>query len=83
VWKEFSISRVKKPGKGPMEKTVEWTYPETGSQVVYLACCPWFDLDGEGSISRDVWSLHSDGITIKSLLSRIDKLPQFQIVGPA
>jgi hypothetical protein len=56
-----------------MAKTVEWAYPETGSQVVYLACCPWFDLDGEGAISRDVWSLHSDGVTIKSLLSRIDK----------
>jgi hypothetical protein len=51
VWKEFSISPAKKPGKGPMEKTVEWTYPETGSQVVYLACFPRFDLDGDGSIN--------------------------------
>src|SRR5580692_11185085 len=82
TWKEFAIAPVTKPVKGPTEKTALWAYPETGSQVAYLAFCPWFDLDASGFSSRDPWSLHSDGVTIKSLLSRIDKLSQFRIIGP-
>ena len=40
TWKDFSIVPAGKLDK-PLEKTVEWTFAEAGSKVVYPACCPW------------------------------------------
>src|SRR5258707_6929178 len=82
-WKEFSIVPAGKLSK-PLEKTVEWTFPEAGSKVVYAACCPWLDVEGGwGRVANDPWSLHANGTSIKRVLSRLEGLPQVRSLAPA
>jgi uncharacterized protein (TIGR03435 family) len=82
TWKEFSIAPAGKLDK-PLEKTVEWTFEEAGSRVAYPACCPWLDVEGGfRRIANDPWSLQANGVSIKSVLSRLEGLPQVQIVAP-
>ena len=82
LWKEFSLAPAAKLDK-PLEKTVEWTFEPSGSKVAYPACCPWLDVEGGfGRLGNDPWSLHANGTSIKSLLSRMEGLPQVRIVAP-
>jgi uncharacterized protein (TIGR03435 family) len=82
AWKEFSIAPAGRLDK-PLEKTVEWTFAEAGTKVVYAACCPWLDIEGGfGRVGNDPWTLHANGISIKSLLSRLEGIPQVRIVAP-
>src|SRR5881394_2261286 len=82
LWKEFSLVPATKSNK-PLERTVEWTFAEAGSKVVYPACCPWLDMEGGfGRMGTDPWSLRADGISIKSLLARMEGVPQVQVIAP-
>jgi uncharacterized protein (TIGR03435 family) len=82
VWKEFSLTPAANLS-APLEKTVEWTYEPTGGKVAYASCCPWLDVEGSFSrVGNDVWSLRANGISLKSLLARVEGLPQIRIVAP-
>src|SRR5438270_10984275 len=82
VWKEFSLTPAGKLQK-PLEKTVEWTYEAAGTRVVYASCCPWLDVEGSFSrVGNDPWSMRANGVSIKSLLARIEGVPQVRIVAP-
>jgi len=81
-WKEFSLAPAGKLEK-PLERTVEWTYAATGSKAVYAACCPWLDVEGSFQrINNDAWSMHVIGVSLKSILSRLENVPQVRIVAP-
>jgi len=82
VWKEFSLTPAGKLS-APLEKTIEWTYEPAGSKVAYASCCPWLDVEGSFSrVGNDAWSLRANGISLKSLLARMEGLPQIRIVAP-
>jgi len=82
AWKEFSLVPSGKLQK-PLEKTVEWTFAAAGSKVVYASCCPWLDVEGGwGRVANDPWSLRAKGVSIKSMLSRLEGLPQVRILAP-
>jgi uncharacterized protein (TIGR03435 family) len=82
VWKEFSLTPAGRLSR-PLEKTVEWTYAAAGSKVVYAACCPWLDVEGEFTrVGNDAWSLRANGVSLKSLLARLTGLPQVRIMAP-
>jgi uncharacterized protein (TIGR03435 family) len=82
IWKEFSLSPAGKLST-PLEKTVEWTFEVVGSRVAYASCCPWLDVEGEFSrVRNDAWSMRADGVSLKSLLARLEGLPQVRIIAP-
>jgi uncharacterized protein (TIGR03435 family) len=82
TWKEFTLAPAGKLDK-PLEKTVEWTFPAADTKVAYPSCCPWLDVEGSfARVDNDPWSLRANGISIKSLLARMEGIPQVQIVAP-
>lgn len=82
TWKEFVLAPAGRLDK-PLERTVEWTFPEADTRVAYPSCCPWLDVEGSfARVGNDPWSLRAYGISIKSLLSRMEGIPQVQIVAP-
>ena len=82
AWKQFSIAPAGNLKK-PLEKTVEWTFESAGSKVAYALCCPWLDVEGSFSrIDNDQWSLKADGISLKSLIARVENVPQVRIIAP-
>jgi uncharacterized protein (TIGR03435 family) len=82
VWKEFTLAPAGKLST-PLEKTVEWTFEPAGSKVAYASCCPWLDVEGTFShVGNDAWSLRASGVSLKSLLARVEGLPQIRIVAP-
>jgi uncharacterized protein (TIGR03435 family) len=82
VWKEFTLARTVKLDK-PLERTVEWTFAAADTKVAYPACCPWLDVEGSfARVGNDPWSLRANGISIKSLLARMEGIPQMRIIAP-
>ncbi|HTP35239.1 MAG TPA: TIGR03435 family protein [Candidatus Acidoferrales bacterium] len=82
VWKEFLLAPAGKLDK-PLERTSEWMFEPAGARVVYPVCCPWLDVEGRfGRIANDPWSLQASGVSLKSLLARMEGVPQVRIVAP-
>jgi uncharacterized protein (TIGR03435 family) len=82
VWKEFSLTPAARH-TGPLEKTTEWIYEPVGAKVTYASCCPWLDVEGSFSrIGTDAWSLRTEGVSLKSLLARLEGVPQIRIIAP-
>ena len=82
VWKQFSLTPAGRLST-PLEKTVEWIYEPVGAKVAYASCCPWLDVEGSFSrLGTDAWSLRASGVSLKSLLARIEGVPQARILAP-
>ena len=82
TWKEWTLAPAGRLSK-PFAQSVEWIFAPAGTKVNYASCCPWLDIEGTfGRMGTDPWSLRASGISLKSLLARLEGMPQLRIVAP-